>query len=177
MRFRRIKIASLCVLLLATTPVFPQRREQGSRRKDLHYISSSFKPLVDSERLDYLMIYAYHTFRGSRPTKPPSKVLFGYAVRTSDSPIQADTPLTVLVDGQTLFLGEPVIKTCQATGFINRTQKCHTYILTAEVFSKIANAQKVEMHLGNLQFEIPKTSLVSYLDLVNGRIPVGKKSV
>ena len=163
-------MVSLLLILSSPVPVLSQE----SANEPYSY-RSSFKPRVQSGYVDYLTVYAYITFRGLRPPNPPDKVLFGYALKSGDSPIPSDSSLILWADEEKLFLGAPFVKDCEYTGQIDQTQKCHTFILSAEVFSKIANARRVQIRLGHIEFDVPEGNLESYRDLANGRSPIGKK--
>ena len=139
------------------------------------YAATVFKPIVNAKLLDYLVFYAYYTFR-DKPPKKPETIVFGYAIDRSNSPISSDAPLNVVADGEGIDLGDAQVGTCEDMTFVTHLQECRTHKISYETFSKIANAKSADFYINSSKFVVPQWSLESFRNLISGKSLMSSKN-
>ncbi len=115
------------------------------------YAATVFKPIVNAKLLDYLVFYAYYTFR-DEPPKKPETIVFGYAIDRSNSPISSDAPLNVVADGESIDLGDAQMGTCEDT------------------------AKSADFYINSSKFVVPQWSLESFRNLISGKSLMSSKN-
>jgi hypothetical protein len=128
---------------------------------------------VGGEKACAIWVSAGYTYVGKAPESPERQRVYISFVRDStDEPkmlrSETERTLVLILDGETLNLGPmPSVKEVM-TGYSLATQGL-MLPMPYETFRKVANAKKVEVHLGPLTFNLTERNLQDFRDL-QGRI-------
>lgn len=122
---------------------------------------------VGGEKSCGIWVTAGYTYLG-KATAPPERAYISFVRDSADEPkvlkSEADRMLVLSVDGEILRLGPmPSVKEV-VTGYSLVTQGLLLPI-PYETFSKIANAKKVGVQLGPLEFSLTEKNLQDFRDL------------
>lgn len=115
-----------------------------------------------------LSIMAFVTYHGKGSTRPEN-VGLGFM----STPHEIESPeireLRVLADGERISLGRPSARSTKiGYKYSGTITEFLEYKATPQILKKIANARKVEMRLGSLEFALPLGFLRSMQELVSG---------
>jgi len=141
------------------------------RFKDRTTVETDYMRVAGSDwNSNPLEIAARFVCSGQKITQPEHVVLFFYTKTTHDWPFKTEPGLIAIADGERLNLGKTTFMDGDARFNGYDSIYFHQYlaiVVPFETFRKIKNAGTVEMQLGEREFTLNKTVLVTFRALAD----------
>ena len=162
MKYSRIVLLLAFFLSFTVATLAQGQKGEWKRPKHTGEITSEYDQANDQTKLKLhlmpvtcvrdgcIFVSLDSSFSGAKPTAAVERIIFGLSIVTKTLEPFADTKLTFRLDGELLEAGDMTFAGKVAGD--NVTGLPYGITLTGDNLTKIANAKKVDVRIGSLQF-------------------------
>jgi hypothetical protein len=171
----------MALVLLFSSAAWAQDKsaaETKKKRKHLGKVEKEYERATNQTKLKFpifpitcvqpgaCIFFSLETsFTGTKPEPPPEQFLFALYIFTKTLQPFADTTLYARVDGEVINLGEMTYAGQSSKDGL--TGMAYGINLNLQEVAKLAQAKKVEMRIGGLQFPLGENEINAIWDLHN----------